>query len=315
MDLDICYAINDKYVDYCIVSMVSVMENNPQRITFHILTDNLEKSNYEKLQNTVSRYGNNLKIYHMDDSRLEGQNTSWSKYGWYRIFAPEVLDERITRLLYLDCDTIVCGDISSLFKIKKDEWSVGAVPDIMDIFPAIYEFVGYEKQKGYFCSGVLMLNLSYFRENNIAEKILRFAIENPDRINFPDQDALNYVCQDSKVTLHLKYGILEPFFRNQKFINIYRDEVKEALEDPRIIHYAGCAPWIKESNPHYFDYLFWKYADMIGGITKRHNMFGLDLIKYKVKQTLAYCGYKPYASLKKRRRLTEKEIYLNLKKQ
>ncbi len=315
MELDICYAINDKYVDYCLVSMVSVMENNPHLIKFHILTDSLEESNNQKLHDIVNKYGHQLKIYNIDDSRLEGQNISWSKYGWYRIFAPDVLDAGITKLLYLDCDTIVCGDISDLFEIEKDDWSVAAVTDLMDIFPSIYEFVGYEMHKGYFCSGVLMMNLSYFRKNKISEKILRFAIENPDRINFPDQDALNYVCQDSKITLPLKYGILDPFFRHHKFITKYRNEIKDALEDPRIIHYAGCAPWIIESNPHHFDYLFWKYADMIGGITKKHSLSGINLFKFKVKQTFAYLGYKPYAKLKKSKRLTKEEIYKNLMRQ
>ena len=163
-----------------------------------------------------------------------------------------MISEKISQVLYLDCDVIVKGKIDDLFQSNNSDWSVAGVTDYMAIFPSLYERIGYDESQGYFCSGVLMMNLDYFRRHNLSEKILKFAIDNPDKIQFPDQDALNYVCKDSKNTLPLKYGILDPFYRDQRFISRFRDEVIESLEDPRIIHYAGCAPWIRESTHHYF---------------------------------------------------------------
>lgn len=293
--IDICYALNDGYVKYCGVGMVSVLENNrDSSITFHILTDSLSDKSRQYLDSIVQSYGATVRYYIMEDGRLKGQKTTWSKYGWYRIFASDVIDSSVDRLLYLDCDTVVCGSIKDLFELPGNDWSLAAVPDYMTIFPALYERIGYDRESGYFCSGVLMMNLDYFRKNNLAERILRYAIEHPERIHFPDQDALNCVCKDSKIMLPLKFGILDPFFRKKPFISEFKEDVKDSLSDPRIIHYAGCAPWIAESHHHYYEDEFWKYAKIAGGVSKKHYCSGLSLILLTMKRNLSYLGLKRF---------------------
>jgi lipopolysaccharide biosynthesis glycosyltransferase len=309
MDIDICYAINEGYVDYCRVSIVSLLENNRNsNITFHILTDRLSDDAQTRLSSVVRLYGAEVKIYYMDDSRLKGQKTTWSKYGWYRIFAAEVISEDVIELLYLDCDTIVTGDITDLFGRNESNWSLGAVDDYMTIFPTLFKRIGYEQTKGYFCSGVLLMNLDYFRKHNLSEMILEFALENPDKIQFPDQDALNCVCKDSKIRLPLKYGILDPFYRDERFARKFADEIIESLEDPRIVHYAGCAPWVAEYQQHYFADAFWKYAAMIGGIKKRHCCTGLSLLILKIIGICGRLGIKKFYNVLPLHRLSKEEI-------
>lgn len=295
MRLNICYALNDGYVPYCGASMVSLLENNPSaEVAFHILTDHLNEISKEKLKEWIRPYNATIQIYQMDDSRLSGQKTTWSKYGWYRIFASDVISSSVKKLLYLDCDTIVTGNITDIFLQKNSEWSLAAVEDYMTIFPNLFERVGYSQTIGYFCSGILLMNLDYFRKHNLSDKILRFAIDNPDRILFPDQDALNCVCKDTKIQLPLKYGILDPFYRDERFVKQFRDEVCDSIKDPRIVHYAGCAPWISESNYHYFYDEFWKYAAKIGGIKKSHCCKGLSLIILTAKRYLGRIGLNNY---------------------
>lgn len=307
--INICYALNEGYVDYCRVSMVSLLENNrDSKITFHILTDQLSDNAQTRLSNVAQPYGSDVKIYYMDDSKLKGQKTSWSKYSWYRVFAPDVIDENVKELLYLDCDVVVMGNISDIFNRKDANWSVAAVDDYMTIFPDLFKRVGYEQAKGYFCAGVLMMNLDYFRKHNLSDTILRFALENPEKIQFPDQDALNCVSKDSRIRLPLKYGILDPFYRDVRFARKFAEEVKESIDDPRIVHYAGCAPWIAEYQHHYFADEFWKYAAMIGGIKKRHCCTRVSLIILKAKGLLAILGVKKYQSLLPVHRLRKEEI-------
>lgn len=312
MDIDICYAINEGYVDYCRVSMVSLLENNRySNITFHILSDRLSEDAKARLSNVAKPYGAEVKIYYMDDSKLKGQKTTWSKYGWYRIFAAEVISEDVTELLYLDCDTIVTGDITDLFGRDEPNWSLGAVDDYMTIFPTLFMRIGYEQVKGYFCSGVLLMNLNYFRKHNLSEVILEFALENPDKIQFPDQDALNCVCKDSKIRLPLKYGILDHFYRDERFARRFADEVIESLDDPRIVHYAGCAPWISEYQHHYFADEFWKYANKIGDVKKQHYCSGLSLLILKTKIILANIGIKRFKKLLPPRKMNKNEVVNN----
>lgn len=309
--LNICYALNEGYVDYCRVSIVSLLENNHNsKITFHILTDQLSEDAKARLSSVAQHYGSNVKYYYMDDSKLHGQKTTWSKYGWYRIFAPDVIDGKVKELLYLDCDVVVTGDISDIFNRKEEDWSIAAVDDYMTIFPDLFQRVGYDPSDGYFCSGVILMNLDYFRKHNLSEGILQFALENPEKILFPDQDALNCVCKDSKIRLPLKYGILDPFYRDERFARKFADEVKESIDDPRIVHYAGCAPWIAEYQHHYFADEFWKYAAMIGGIKKRHCCNGRALLILKAKCLLGHLGVKKFRKLLPLPRLN-KEVILH----
>lgn len=307
--MNICYALNEGYLDYCRASMVSLLENNrDSQATFHILTDYLSDDALSRLSNVTQSYGSDVKIYYIDDSKLKGQKTSWSKYGWYRLFAADVIDESVKELLYLDCDVVVMGDISDIFNRKEEDWSVAAVDDYMTIFPHLFRRVGYEQAKGYFCSGVLLMNLEFFRKHNLSDAILRFALENPDMIHFPDQDALNCICKDSRIRLPLKYGILDPFYRDERFARQFADEVKESLDDPRIVHYAGCAPWISEYQHHYFAEEFWKYAAIIGGIKKRHCCTGLSLFILKTKVLLGRLGVKKFMNLLPLPRLNKEDI-------
>ena len=306
---DICYALNEGYVDYCRVSMVSLLENNrDSKITFHILTDLLSDEAHARLSSVAQPYGADVRIYYMDDSKLKGQKTSWSKYSWYRVFAPDVIAENVKELLYIDCDVVVMGDISDIFNRKEEDWSVAAVDDYMTIFPNLFMRVGYNQSEGYFCAGVLLMNLDYFRQYNLSDTILRFALENPEKILFPDQDALKCVCKDSKIRLPLKYGILDPFYRDERFARKFADEVKESIEDPRIVHYAGCAPWITEYQHHYFADEFWKYAAMIGGIKKRHCCTGLSLFILKTKSICGRLGIKKFYNLLPLHRLSKEQI-------
>lgn len=310
--MDICFSINNGYVDYCRVAMVSVLENNKSPIHFHILTDTLLPKNILKLQETAETYGAVVSVYDIDDNRLKNQKTTWSKYGWYRIFAHEVIPANIHKVLYLDCDTIVEDDISELFNVDLTGKSLAAVTDLMEVYFYDDNHLGYPKEKGYFCSGVLLMNLDFFREHDLANKILEFAEKNPDRINFPDQDALNYICQDTKITLPLKYGILAQFFTDEKFINSFKKQVFEALEHPKIIHYANCAPWIIESNPHYFDHLFWKYAKFLPKIRPIHCCQGSALLKLYIKKALGILKIKKYSGYVKSKKPSYNEVMKKL---
>lgn len=297
MMLHICYALNEGYLPYCLASIASVLHNNTDSsFHFHILTDSMSAYAQTQAHECVTQWGGTDVTFHfVDNSLLEGQNLEWSPYGWYRIFCGDLLSPDINQVLYLDCDVIVCGSIKELWKIDYSEKSLAGVPDLMTVHADLYSRIGYPMTKGYFCSGVLMLNLDFFRRHKLSQEILKYAINNPERINFPDQDALNIVCKDTKELLPLKYGILAPFFTDRKFIAKYKKEVKECLDDPRIIHYAGCNPWIIENSPHYYEDEFWKYAAMVpGGIRRRHCCHGYGLVSLTAKRILGKLGMKSF---------------------
>lgn len=297
MKIDVAYAINEAYVDYCLVSMLSVITNNPQsRISFHILTDGLSTSAKSRLRQTHKQHIDDVFIYEIDESKIN--NLELAKFNrniWLRIFLPELVDENIQRILYLDTDTIVCGDISELFSMDLTGCSLAGCMDYMGFSDDVYKRVGYPRKYGYNCSGVMVMNLDYFRENNLTKKILDYARSHAETLKFPDQDAINCVCHETMKLLPLKYDILSPFLSDADFIAQHKSEVKEILTDPKIIHYAGCNPWRKESRTkHYYESEFWNYAKQIGDIRREWSKSGVELLKRIIMMVLGQLGVSRY---------------------
>ena len=143
-----------------------------------------------------------------------------------------------------------------------------------------------------------MMNLEFWRNHSLGKIIKSYAISNEKKIEFPDQDCINYICKDTKILLPLKYGILNAFILNKDFLQKYKNEIIELLEDPKIIHYAGLNPWIIEKNRHFMREYFYKYNKMIGfPVKSRHILTGMPLIRYRIKQILDYfhiIHFRPY---------------------
>ena len=82
--------------------------------------------------------------------------------------------------------------MDSLWNIDIANNSVGAVPDITLTYDIrSYNRLDYEMELGYFNSGVLLINLDYWRKNSLSTIILEYINENVEKLKFHDQDALN----------------------------------------------------------------------------------------------------------------------------
>lgn len=250
--LDFVFCINDRYLPYATVCIKSIADcHKSENVRVHILTDNITNKSRKRLLNEFSDSGNlEIKFYYIDDSSLQGLE-AWSKYTWYRLLLPSVLPENIDKVLYLDADTLVCDNLSDLFASDFTNYAVAGVVDPMHFHDASYIRCGYPAEKGYMCAGVLLVSLSFWRNNQIQEKLLDWAHKYPD-IKLHDQDCINTVCQDSKKFLPIKYGVIDALFAEE---NLYLpdklNEIEESITHPAIIHYAGKAPWFKDVANHF----------------------------------------------------------------
>lgn len=265
--IHIAFGINDAYAPYISVTIKSIVENNRKNdIHIHVLTDKISKSNQRRLADAVDGCKSaKLEIHTVDDCFLNGLKTGvWTIYIWYRVLLSNILPVEVKKVLYLDADTLVATDLRELFSIDMTDKSIAACIDVQSFDDGTFERCKYDKSKKYVCSGVLLMNLEYWRENGLADKLIDWATRHRELITFPDQDAINHVCRDSKIVLPLRFGILNVFFKYDLF---YRDEYAEQLRDcverPAIIHYAGCYPWIRFFDSHPMQYEWEKYNNML----------------------------------------------------
>lgn len=293
MRQDFCLCCNDKYVPYAAVTIKSVITNSSKEdeVHIHILSDFISRRNQTRLTKLCN---DNIYIHiHIvsDTTIIKGLVTGvWSIYAWYRLLLPDLLEKDIHRVLYLDCDVLVNDNVRPLFTVDLSGKAIAACIDTQSYNKDRRMRLGYDCYMNYICTGVLLINLDKWREEKTHEKIIAFAKANSELLQFPDQDAINVICQDDKIILSPKYGALVTYFTNFDFIRQHLGEIECIFDNPAIIHYAGYQPWVfeKDKSPH--SYLWWKTYYSLGSFPEVVVHYCESVIKYFIKRLLGVTG-------------------------
>lgn len=178
--------------------------------------------------------------------RMDGIYTDprYTEAASFRLILPELLPE-YDSIAYIDCDVIVRQDIGKLYRET----------DLGDNYMAVVYEAPIENQaeraralgcdpNRYFNSGFLIMNLKQMREENVSGRLLE-ACRVP-YMEFPDQDALNQVCQGRVLPLSPVYNSIRAFFipkYKPDFIRQYSKELWDEVQEKGTIHYTGGKPW------------------------------------------------------------------------
>ena len=119
-------------------------------------------------------------------------NSRWTYMTLMRLALPEILPDE-HRVLWLDIDTIVIGDISELFGIDLDGC----------YFAAAEEPTRSKRPFTYHNTGVLVIDLDALRDGKYL-RMIRFV--NGFKMDFPDQDCVNLTCQQQVKLLSPVYN-------------------------------------------------------------------------------------------------------------
>jgi lipopolysaccharide biosynthesis glycosyltransferase len=166
-----------------------------------------------------------------------------------RLLLPEQLSERYDRILYLDADVTIEGDVGSIFSLDTGEHALGAVPaarfwtgsiasrkETVDHFRSL----GLSEPFRYFNSGVLYIDVAKWNRDALGRQALDFIRRNPSVCIWPDEDALNAVLDGAVAEL-------SPLW-NMRARAWFHRRVRAAAE-PVIVHYDGPSkPWQRFGN-------------------------------------------------------------------
>lgn len=195
-----------------------------------------------------------------------------SEAAYYRIFAPSLF-LHYDKILYLDSDLVLLGDVAPLLAERLGENLLGACCDynVSQSCLRNFEDCRYIHTLGvvpdeYFNSGVLLLNLRMMREENTEEKILSVMRGTP-KPRWHDQDILNKALKGRVCFLDSRWNfhewMLDPEEGSQQWLHAseeFKKCVRNKREDVRVLHYiTAVKPW----SWNYFggcDSFFWKYA-------------------------------------------------------
>lgn len=263
LNFDVVINTDNNYVQHCMAMLQSLYyQNKNHKISLHVLTYNLDNINKHYLSEITARYNNDIFFYRINEEILDGvqfrKNRPLSKAAYYRLLLSSTLPQNIEKVLYLDCDMIVMGDVSELFELEINNYALAAT---LDDFPYSNQHrlqLHMDMMERTFCSGMMLVNLKYWRENNCEPLLLEYATKRIRKeIYLHDQDVLNYVFKSQWFMLPPKWnknaGQLKPL-ANYWYKSF---DINEYLYNPKIIHYAaiGKKPWYNVSQPDRKPYL------------------------------------------------------------
>lgn len=239
---------DENYAPHLAVMFFSLLQNcpAPERVMLYCIDGGITGSTKELMLKAVNQAGGTgVDFIEFDKKKYDELPTRGhiTSSAYYRISIPEIFSDEVNKIIYLDCDMIVRGNIFELWSINIDDYHVGAVENLAG---HTYRKLGIP-QNEYFNSGMLIINLNLWRRDSVSERVLRFKVENPHRISTNDQCALNGVLHDKWKHLPLKWNHQTGLYRKSEQLDSFdKQEVDEAILDPQIIHYITWdKPWRK----------------------------------------------------------------------
>lgn len=269
MNFDVVINLDDNFVQHAMAMLCSLYENNHLHvITVHVLTDHLSSKAKEYLQGLTDRYNNRIVFYNVDSTPLEGvqfrEKRPLSMAAYFRLLLADILPNSIDKILYLDVDMIVLKDVSEIFELELDGYGLAATLDQMPYTSQHRLQLHIPANQKTFCSGLMYLNLSYWRENNVTPKLLEYAKRRRKEVHLHDQDVLNYFFKNSWFLLSPKWNRYATSNRALRCDGYQLFDYQEYCLDPYIIHYAavGVKPWFAAPTP--LKKLYIKYLKLSG---------------------------------------------------
>lgn len=256
---------DENYIMPCATCIVSIFENN-RDLDLHVavLTEGLTDKSMSGLKELSDKYNKPIEVKVISRSAFESLKVSdrFPVSIYFRFLIPSLFPE-FDRALYLDCDIIVNGSLKYLADLDLDGYACACVEDQKADDIRILNHFG--KNTLYFNSGVLLMNLAYWRQHDISRKCISFIRENPDKCLYADQDALNHVLSNNVKYLSYSYNFQELMYLEKAEIFLSRQkwaEIDKCKSNPIVIHYTWMVkPWFKECK-HPLKELFGYYKSM-----------------------------------------------------
>ena len=262
--MNIALCTDDKYAFPCGVCITSILENNKnEECNIYILTEGLSESTKAKFKALERTYNQTITILTIDARDFDELKRSnrFPKSIYFRFLLPKLIKGE-SKILYLDCDIIVTKELKELWNTDISNYACGVIEDQRSDDIRVQNNI--EIYDTYFNSGVLLMNLEYWRENDIAKKLTDFIYNNPEKCEYPDQDALNFVLYKKVHYLDYTYNYQELMLLAPKECFLHKSKWHKLLgcnETPAVIHYTGgVKPWILTCT-HKFKSEFLKYKE------------------------------------------------------
>ncbi len=256
--IEVCYAVNEDFVQHLCVSLASLLEAHPRRrLRVHVLHDGIAPGRLASVSATARPFATEVCFHVVDETRFASLATGFhfAPANYYRLLIPELLAD-LERVLYLDADTVVLDDLGAIYDRGAAPHAFAAV----EVPGADHRIRGLPRSAGYFNSGVLLIEVAAWLAAGLGRRAIEFAEAHPEQILWVDQCALNAVAAGHWRRLPLRYNAVTPFFLRKEQRRFARLEgFAEAVREPAVLHFTTQSkPW-QFMNCHPLRHHYWRF--------------------------------------------------------
>ena len=236
-------AANAAYSEQVLTTIKSIVCHN-RFIKFYVINSDFPTEWFVSMRKKLAKLDCQIVNARVDGSHISQYKTNIHYSVFLRYFTATFVEE--DQALYLDCDIVVTRDLSEIFAVDLGSYPLGAVRDL-----------GGEVYFGeqIFNSGVLLINVNYWRENDIAGQLIEMTDNLHDKVTQDDQSILNMLFENRWLELPFAYNCIT-------LHTTFSDYEPEKGLYPPVIHYlTERKPW-KEYTQSIYREVWWFYQGL-----------------------------------------------------
>lgn len=245
----IALAANYGYLDKAETTLKSIFKHTP-KAEVYLANMDIPQEWFFAVNEKLAPVGSKLYDLKIDLTKLKVgkiSNNHINDYSYVRIYLPRLIEAE--RILYLDSDIIVSGDLTPFLELEIDEKK--AIAMVKDIY-SMEEFN----------SGVMLIDNVNWRKYQLEEACIDFIQQEDMKINNGDQTIINIACQEyiQEIPSYYNDQVGYDMFASQNNLSemINKFTLKEAL----VYHYLTAdKPWNLLSFNRYRS-LWWAYRNL-----------------------------------------------------
>lgn len=283
--ISIAFCVNDGYVIQLGVTIFSILKSNPDSsFLFYVFSSDFSEDSKIKMNKIMRHFPNSDICYKCVErekfSSLKLNIDYISLETYYRYVLADMLPD-VDKILYLDADLIVKGDLRFLWDTDISGVFMAGAEDKFITTERYKSKIGFLETDLYVNAGVLLMNLSKMRQEKMSEILLRKTQELTGKISYQDQDILNVVFKGKIKEIDILYNFTTYSVKHEK----------SKRKSATIIHYTGAAkPWKKNSR-HRMKKIYLRYMKEAMQLMSKKIKVGLLIDEFFGGAGTAFGGY------------------------
>lgn len=262
--MNIFVALDENFANHLLVLVKSIKAHNHNNIHLFIGVSDARSLDFltevkNQASGTLLISINKINIKNMQHLWDTGM-AYFPPESYFRLLVWTIIPQDIDKILYLDTDTLVNGDLSELYHYKQTKTILGVSDPCYKVFAQKYlqKIVPERPIHTYINAGVLLIDLVKWRKLNLEKEMLQFLTQHFNQLYTLDQELLNIFFQNEIECIDARWNFFEPSIINR----------------PIIYHMVGRWKWDSSLHWNYFTKKLYRYylSDNCGLVTDMWDM-------------------------------------------